>query len=204
MQTAITDFETDAYHLLVCSFDDVDCSQVEDILTDDEKKRFQILSGKRRQEFAVARTILYSMLGNRYEYIRYTAEEKPYLESYNISISHSKNYCAVIISSNAQVGVDIEEYRTKITQLAPRFMTNAELQKFTTIEQQTLVWCAKEALFKLTNAGADFRKNFHVHSIDAHPERGSMCAEVKNENLQFVQNLCYIVHQNFCLVWSVK
>ena len=204
MIPTIIDCKTDIYHLLVCAFDDIDCSQVEDILTDDEKKRFQTLSDKRRQEFAAARTILYSMLGNRYEYIRYTAEEKPYLENYNISISHSKNYCAVIISSSAQVGVDIEQYRSKITQLAPRFMTNAELQKFTTVEQQTLVWCAKEALFKLTNAGVDFRKNFHVHSIDGDSERASICAEVKNDNLRFAQKLCYIVHQNFCLVWGVK
>ena len=203
-QTTIINYKTDTYRLAVCPFADIDFSQVEDILNNDEKIRFQTFKGKRRQEFAAARTILYGMLGNRYEHIQYTAEGKPYLQNYNISISHSNNYCAIIMSAGAQVGIDIEEYRTKITQLAPRFMTNAELQKFTTLEQQTLVCCAKEALFKLSNAGADFRKNFHVHSIDGDLERGSIFAEVKNENLQFAQKLSYLHHQNFCLVWSVQ
>lgn len=201
MQTAIIDFETDAYRVVVCSFADIDCAQVEQIINDDEKKRFQTLFGKRQQEFAAARTILYAMLGNRYEHIHYTAEGKPYLQNYNISISHSKNYCAIILSSQAQVGIDIEEYRPKIGQLAPRFMTDAELQKFTTLEQQTLVWCAKEALFKYSNAGSDFRKHFHINAIDGNSEKGSISAEIKNNNMTVLQKLFYLQNPDFSLVW---
>ncbi|MDR0941226.1 MAG: 4'-phosphopantetheinyl transferase superfamily protein [Bacteroidales bacterium] len=201
MQTARIDLETDVCRVVVCSFADVDCSQVELILTDDEQKRFQTLVGKRQQEFAATRTLLYALLGSSYEHIRYTAEGKPYLRNYNISISHSKHYCAIILNSQAQVGIDIEEFRPKIAQLAPRFMTDAELQQFTTIEQQTLVWCAKEALFKYSNAGSDLRRYFHIHSIDGNSEKGCISAEIKSNTMTGLHELFYLQNPDFYLVW---
>ncbi|MDR1761573.1 MAG: 4'-phosphopantetheinyl transferase superfamily protein [Bacteroidales bacterium] len=200
----IKKIESDAYQLVLCALCDIDYSQAEAILSLDEKKRYHTLSGKRRQEFAASRIVLHRMMGSHYEHIRYTAEGKPFLATHSISISHSKQYCAVIVGKGIDVGVDIEEYREKIQQIAPRFMNSNELQTFKTIEDLTLVWSAKEALFKLSNAGANFCEHFCINSIEGDYEKGVISAKVTGKDLHFFQNLLYFRHQNFCLVWTIN
>jgi phosphopantetheinyl transferase len=93
--------------------------------------------------------------------IHYAVTRKPFLGSQLdtfISISHSKNYCALGVSSS-QIGIDIEEMSPRIERIAERFV-NVEETKFISEESVldlTKLWTMKEAMFKLNNrTGIDF------------------------------------------------
>jgi len=71
---------------------------------------------------------------------------------YSISVTHSGLYSGVIISSKHYVGIDIEKLGDRINLLADKFLSKEE-KEFLPIEEQhrylTVLWSAKEALFKL-------------------------------------------------------
>src|SRR5689334_3437584 len=87
---------------------------------------------------------------------------KPYLENeiYHFSISHCSEYAAAIVSKTKRVGVDIELPTHKVERIKNKFLREEELSmvigKFQNrehsfpfdIEQLTLLWSCKEAVFK--------------------------------------------------------
>lgn len=78
---------------------------------------------------------------------------KPYLkDGKHISITHSFQFSAVIVSTNV-VGIDIEKQRDKIAIIAHKFIDyeNLYLKKEAAyyIRKLTVIWCVKESLYKL-------------------------------------------------------
>tara|TARA_B100001057_G_scaffold315175_1_gene315261 strand:+ start:1142 stop:1819 length:678 start_codon:yes stop_codon:yes gene_type:complete len=68
-----------------------------------------------------------------------------------ISISHSKDKAAVVISSTP-VGIDLEHYKHKIKLIASRFLHSSESERSVEMDELvylTQIWTAKEALYKL-------------------------------------------------------
>lgn len=79
----------------------------------------------------------------------------------HISISHSKNLVAIIISDK-KIGLDIEYISEKPLKLSPKFITNNSHQDLTK-EKATLIWCCKEAVFKWHQKGSiDFKKDILI------------------------------------------
>ncbi|MBK7433993.1 MAG: hypothetical protein IPI66_08915 [Chitinophagaceae bacterium] len=62
------------------------------------------------------------------ELIRVADTRKPYLdnEPYHFSISHCRNYAAVMVSREQRVGVDIEIVEEKVGKLIPKFLSAEE------------------------------------------------------------------------------
>jgi phosphopantetheinyl transferase len=88
------------------------------------------------------------------EYIdcKVDAHGKPYLVNlpYHISLSHSFDYAAVMISKEP-VGIDIEQVKEKVERIAHKFMRPEELgflNEKQKINQLYVCWCAKEAVYK--------------------------------------------------------
>lgn len=85
--------------------------------------------------------------------ITYDANGKPHLaDGKHISITHSFQFTGVIVS-DVPVGIDIEKQREKIKLIAPKF---TPLEEYTAlgngedlIKKLTIVWGAKESLYKL-------------------------------------------------------
>ena len=69
----------------------------------------------------------------------------------NISISHTQKFIAIIISASP-VGIDIEKIDERALNTAPKFI-NLNVHKNLTNESATLIWSAKECLFKLHQKG---------------------------------------------------
>jgi len=124
-------------------------------LNDEEKAFVQTISnGKRHLHWLGTRVLLRTMLDTT-EYIDCKVDEhgKPYLVSlpYHISLSHSFDYAAVMISRKSPVGIDIEQVKEKVERIAARFLSPDELAFID--EQQKIdhlyaCWCAKEAIYK--------------------------------------------------------
>ncbi|MFD2725045.1 4'-phosphopantetheinyl transferase family protein [Hyunsoonleella rubra] len=78
---------------------------------------------------------------------------KPHLkDGKQISITHSFQFSAVIIS-DLIVGIDIEKQREKIKRIAHKFVDYEEdylvEEADDYVKKLTLIWCAKESLYKL-------------------------------------------------------
>lgn len=124
-------------------------------LDDDEKAYTRKLSkSKRYLHWLGTRVLLRKMLKTE-EYIdcKVDSHGKPYLVSlpYHISLSHSFDYAAVMISKTSPVGIDIEQIKEKVERIAGKFMRPEELafiNDHKKIEQLYVCWCAKEAVYK--------------------------------------------------------
>src|SRR6202171_2919336 len=95
---------------------------------------------------------------------------KPYLEDekYHFSISHFGHYAAAIVSSSNRVGIDVEKTSPTIEKIRNKFLSEQESAiAFEGIEksghrlrQLTLLWSAKESIFKWYSLG---NVNFKEH-----------------------------------------
>ncbi len=139
-----------------------------------EQEMQRFTSDRRKLEWLSVRVLLYSMLQEDKE-IGYSSEGKPHLtdNSSFISISHTKGYVAVILSSVAPVGIDIEQYGQRVKRVYDRFIRSDErVEPYQGDETWSMLlhWSAKETIFKsMENADADLRKLCLSHFI--HSER---------------------------------
>jgi len=135
---------------------------------------------KRKKEHLTSRLLLNKINPNTT--ISYNEFGAPILDNnLHISISHSKNLVAIIISEQ-QVGMDIEAISEKALRLAPKFVsekTRTTLNK----EKATLIWCLKEAVFKWHQKGkVDFIKDIIIPPFIAE-EKGQIKAQFKKKEL---------------------
>jgi len=125
-------------------------------LDKDEQAFFELLSsGKRHLHWLGTRVLLRKMLQtDAFIDCKVDAHGKPYLVNmpYQISMSHSFDYAAVMISKRSPVGIDIELIKEKVERIAGKFMRPEEMDFIATdehrIEQLYVCWCAKEAVYK--------------------------------------------------------
>ena len=139
-------------------------------LKEHEKSYLETLNnGKRNLHWLSTRVLLRKMM-NTEQYIDCHTDEhgKPYLTNFphHISLSHSYDYAAVMISEDKEVGIDIELVKTKIERIAHKFMSEDELAFISTenkIEHLYICWCAKEAVYKLHGKnGISFRDHIDL------------------------------------------
>jgi 4'-phosphopantetheinyl transferase EntD len=114
--------------------------------------------------------------------ISYSQERKPYLRNQvntYISISHSKNYCA-LGTSLTEIGIDIEEISPRIERIVSRFVSDEEI-KFIgerSILDLTKLWTMKEAMFKLNNrTGIEFKSELIIEEKSDDVYTGKMFTE---------------------------
>jgi len=86
--------------------------------------------------------------------LSYSKHGAPYCPNFkHISISHSKNYCT-LITSTQNVGIDIQYQKNNIKELQKKFINTIERSSLTNQHDTKalhLIWCAKEAIYKTLN-----------------------------------------------------
>ncbi len=147
-------------------------------LTEKEKETANKAKEKRCKEFLAVRLLLKHLLG-AYEEIKYDEFGKPFLSDKKISVSHSKNFAAVMISAY-NCATDIEKTNEKINKIARKFLSVDELKMANTTEFKTLFWSAKETAYKFYGKRhLDFRKNLKIKGLsDRH-----LSLVIEKENL---------------------
>ncbi len=138
-------------------------------LTSAEKKAYQEMKPHRQREWMTSRFLLHYISSDKdRKPILKTEFGKPYRKDCHkhISISHSKDKVAVIIS-NRSVGIDIQNEVDKITRIQHKFISDAESSK---LPKQNLVpyyhvfWGAKESMYKAHGTKElEFKKHMHVY-----------------------------------------
>ena len=106
------------------------------------------LSRRERERAAVCR-LLEHRFGAGAE-IEHAASGAPLpIGGCHISVSHSHRLAVVAVDSVRKIGVDAEEYRPKLRDVAPRYLSSYELDHVLTDDDYLRLWTSKEAIYKL-------------------------------------------------------
>lgn len=133
---------------------------------------------------------------------------KPHLHGEkHISITHSHNFSAIIIS-NETVGIDIELQRDKITRIADKFcdsefkyLESEKAQEY--IRKLTVIWGAKEAIFKIRNEkGISFKDHIKVNAFELEDKQA--ITELHFDNLVKDFKIHFEEIQEFTLVYAFE
>lgn len=132
---------------------------------------------------------------------------KPHLlDGKHISITHSHEFSAIIISDET-VGIDIEMQRDKIIRIADKFC-DSEFQFLDSdsdeyIRKLTIIWGAKEAIFKIRNEkGISFKDHINVKSFELNVKQNN--AELHFNNLIIDFNIHFEEIEDFTLVYAFE
>lgn len=133
----------------------------------EEERLDQYNVERRKKDFLIARFLLQRLIPEAE--ISYHPNGKPYLSKgdHFISISHSKDLVAIYIHRDKTVGIDIEYISPRVEKLKERFLSQEEIQEANTLEKLTLMWSAKECLFKIDEKqGIDFKNDLAISVKD--------------------------------------
>jgi 4'-phosphopantetheinyl transferase len=133
---------------------------------------------------------------------------KPHLNGEkHISITHSHGFSAIIISDET-VGIDIELQRDKIIRIADKF-SDSEFQFLKSenreeyIRKLTVIWGAKEAIFKIRNEkGISFKDHIKVNAFEL--ENKEAVAELHFNSLVKDFKIHFEEIENFTLVYAFQ
>jgi 4'-phosphopantetheinyl transferase len=175
-------------------------------LNEQEKAFVELLShGKRHLHWLGTRVLLRKMLQTD-EYIdcRVDAHGKPYLVNlpYHISLSHSFEYAAVMISKTRPVGIDIEQIKEKVERIAHKFMRPVEMAFINDrdkIAQLYVCWCAKEAVYKCYGQKeVSFADNISLEPFNFDHE-GKVTAHLVKDLTQLDYRVDYLKYKDYMI-----
>lgn len=161
---------------------------------------------KRKQEWLAVRVLLKEMLGEE-KSIAYLPSGKPYLEdgSMHVSFSHTHGYVAVALHPSAEVGVDIEQYGTRVQRVASRFIREDEKVSIASGDEIVgllLHWSAKETMFKLMDdQGVDFIDHLRVLPFQLEKSGTFKACEYRSDKeMEFL--IHYDTHPDYVLTFA--
>ena len=116
-----------------------------------------------------------------------------------VSLSHSGAWVAAVLAQSGRAGVDIEMIRDKAQRLASKFLADDEwaharavAPASTADAHYTLLWSAKESLYKLAaQRGIIFRQQLRLHSFSLR-ESGEIPATLVLGGAETRHSICYV------------
>lgn len=146
--------------------------------------------------------------------LHYDEFGKPYFNCHNhISITHSHHFAAIIISHET-VGIDMELQREKILRIADKFV-DTEFSYLNPdgfeeyIKKLTVIWGAKEAIFKIRNEkGISFKDHIKVDNFSLNENQTTASLHfdnlIKDFNVYYEEMKSDNSEQNFTLVYAFE
>jgi phosphopantetheinyl transferase len=128
-------------------------------LSENELAEFDTFrNDNRKRQWLAYRMLIREMLGMNYLLI-YDADGKPHINEpwHFVSVSHSKDFAAVIVSKDRAVGIDVEVVHSRIEKVIGKFLSEDEIAALGStnrLEKLYVYWSGKEALYKLDGKGA--------------------------------------------------
>lgn len=134
----------------------------------DELKKLYVKHPRTHFQRIASRLLLAEMVGE-FPVLEKDQHGKPLLPNlpWDISISHTEGY-AVIMLGKGKIGVDVQHFKPNVIKVRDRFLDDRELELAQDIETTTLLWAAKEAVYKYNaKPGLDFKDPITIHSVEA-------------------------------------
>jgi len=135
----------------------------------------------------------------------YTDDGKPHLkDGKHISITHSFTFSAIAIS-NHEIGIDIEKNREKIIRIATKFVADEYdfMAEENVVEFLTVVWGAKESLFKIhPDGGLLFKHHLPIEPFKLSDKKTR--GWIKKDNFYEVYQVFFELFNGFTLVYATN
>ena len=170
-----------------------------------EQRLDKLRSDEMKKQFLAVRKLI-QLNGISLDSLSYSSEGIPFLNTEkNISISHTKGFSAIAISPKP-VGIDIQDFRDKILNISTKFINSEEIDLIdpSSIKELTLVWCIKEATYKVhRKPGLDFKDEIKIQSISNNLSHSTVEVEKLDKkyffesfNITESDYICSIVQSN--------
>lgn len=128
---------------------------------------------QRKLHWLSSRVLLRALLQTgQFIHLENDVHGKPVVRNFpvEISISHSADLSALLLSRKYKVGIDIEKTNPKVLRIQHKFVSEEELKWVgdqDRIEKLYAIWCAKEAMYKLYGEKKlDFRQHLRLEPFD--------------------------------------
>ncbi len=135
----------------------------------------------------------------------YTDDGKPHLkDGKHISITHSFTFAAIAIS-DYEIGIDIEKNREKIIRIANKFVADEYdfMAEENVVEFLTVVWGAKESLFKIhPDGGLLFKHHLPIEPFKLSDKKTR--GWIKKDNFYEVYQIFFEILDGFTLVYATN
>jgi 4'-phosphopantetheinyl transferase len=165
-----------------------------------------MLSDIHRRGFLSVRHLL-AAAGYTDHDLYYDTNGKPNLkDGKQISITHSFEFSGIIVSDK-KVGIDIEKQRDKILKIANKFTPLREYRTLANddavIRKLTIVWGAKEAIYKLySEKGVSFLQ--HIDIKDFAFESGKTTGDIIYQGTRKSYKIWFLEFEGFTCVYAME
>jgi len=184
------------------------------VLKEKTQLRLNGMKSQMHQRAFLSVRMLIQEMGFTDQDLHYDEFGKPYFNCHNhISITHSHDFAAIIISHET-VGIDMELQREKILRIADKFVhtefdyLNPDVSN-EYIKKLTVIWGAKEAIFKIRNEkGISFKDHIRINafSLTENQTKASLHFNdlVKDFDVHYKEIKSDTSGQNFTLVYAFE
>lgn len=172
-------------------------------LKDKSKERINGMRSELHQKGFLSVRHLLQEIGYSDDDLFYTQDGKPHLkDGKHISITHSFNFAAIAVS-NYEIGIDIEKNRDKIIKIAPKFVADEYdfMAEDHVVEFLTVVWGAKESLFKIhPDGGLLFKHHLPIDPFKLSDKKTR--GWIKKDHFNEVYQIFFEQFEGFTLVYA--
>lgn len=130
--------------------------------------------------------------------INHLPSDKPFIDGYNISISHTRGWAAIILSEQHRVGVDIEYYSDRVNRVAERFIRPDEQNENT--DCRLINWSAKETVYKLYS---EEDLQYFEMKLDTFKVSDAGMVVVDDLKVSKSINVDYILNKDYVLTYAI-
>jgi phosphopantetheinyl transferase len=176
------------------------------ILTDKSAARVNNMKSELHQRGFLSIRHLLASEGYADHDLYYDENGKPHLKNgLKISITHSFTFSAIIIS-DIEVGIDVEKKREKILRIAHKFTTINDYQKLNhqdvIIRKLTIVWCAKESLYKSFNSvGLTFLNHIFVDDFSLYSNETTALVDFEDKKESY--HIWFLEFEGFSCAYAI-
>jgi len=175
-------------------------------LTEQSKKRVDAMKSILHQQGFMSIRQLLKQAGYVDADVFYDEFGKPHLKDKNyLSISHSFNFTAIIISEKKPVGIDVEKQRDKIVKIAHKFTPIEEYNTIANhealVSKLTIVWGAKESLYKIYGK-KKLQFLHHIYIEDFSFIDTKTTGVIKYKGYVSSYDICFLEFEGFTCVYA--
>ncbi len=162
----------------------------------------------RKREWLAIRALLNQIFQQKVE-VTYNAMGKPFVTNGpHVSFSHCHKYVAVLTSTEAPVGVDVEVVTPRVLAVKDRVLSDAELatlSKNTELQQVLVYWSLKEVLYKIARVGLlDFRKNLFLSPVDVQNPEQHVQGHILKDGVKTAARLAFMLEDDWVIAWGMQ
>ncbi|MDB4204290.1 4'-phosphopantetheinyl transferase superfamily protein [Polaribacter sp.] len=176
------------------------------VLSENSATRLNSMKSELHQKGFVSIRHLLKEVGYTDADLIYDEYGKPHLKDGKfISITHSYNFTAIIISDDLHVGIDIEKQREKILKIAHKFTPFEEYKTIANVDalisKLTIVWGAKESLYKIYGKKKLlFLHHIYIEGFKFSDEKTTGEIRYNGENTTY--NISFLEFEGFTCVFA--